>query len=397
MHALRAVIASSAAAAALHAAAATPSIAPTPSIPEYGQPFQVDLANSPWPYFLPSVRYWITGEVINVEYEYSSQAFAPMPINFGEEMISFGELAAGNYTVNARLYDLGNPSAPPQLVTTSIPVLPPSDWGIYSVPAAPQAFFPWRALVRSAAYYDPSTLRASVSGNVIRVDFDYYADAPLSSPAPAGSTSYGSVDVAGLAPGTYTLEGWGRPKAGGDPTRYFTSSVTVSATSPVIEFYSESLDHYFMSAGPGEVAAVDNDPGHPWKRTGQRWNAWLRASDAPQGAQAVCRFYASGPNSHFYTADAAECQYLQSLESQQRAEAAAMGVPYMNWQYEGIAFYALVPQNGQCPAGTDPVYRSYNDRGDQNDANHRFTADPVQRAAMLATWKDEGIAFCSPH
>ena len=376
--------------------AAAPMIAPTPSIPAYGQEFQVQLANAPWPYLITTVRYVITGNVIDVDYEYTSQGFAPMPPNFGTEPVSFGELAPGNYTVRAHLLDLGNTSAPEQTLTTSIPVTPPGDWGVYAVPGAPGAFEPWRAMVRSAVYYDPATLRATVSGGVIRVDFDYYANAPISTPAPAGSTSYGSVALAGLAPGTYTLEAWGRPKTGGDPVRYFTSSVTVSAPSPVIEFYSESLDHYFMTAVPSEIAAVDNDPTHPWKRTGQRWNAWLRASDAPSNANAVCRFYGIGPKSHFYTGDPAECAFLKSLETQQRATAAATGQPFIGWEYEGIAFYALVPTNGACPGGTDPVYRSHN-RDGGTGSNHRFTTDPQQAAAMLATWADEGVAFCSPH
>lgn len=392
----RAVLAMLACASALNAHASQPLLAPTPSVPAYGQQFQVQLFNPPWPYLLPTLRYWVTGNTINLDYESSSRAFAPMPANIGEAPVSFGEMAAGNYTVNARIYDLDNPSAPPQMVSGSIPVLPPADWGIYAVPSVPHAFSPWRALVRSAVFYDTASLRTSVNGGVIRVDFDYYADAPIAGAPPAGSTSYGSIAVPGLAPGNYRLEGWGRPKSGGDPVRYFTRDVAVGMTSPVIEFYSENLDHYFMSAGPGEIAAVDNDPRHPWKRTGQRWSAWLRASDAPPGAMAVYRFYSAGPNSHFYTADPAEMQYLRSLEASQRADAQAAGVPFMGYQYEGIAFYALVPVSGQCPGGTDPVYRAYNGRGNDNDANHRFMPDSQQRAATLATWVDEGVAFCSP-
>lgn len=383
---------------AANAWCAQPSIMATPTIPAYGQAFQVQLANNPWPYLLTTVRYWVSGSVINVDYEYTAQAFSPMPINIGDVPISFGEMAPGNYTVNARLYNLDDPSLAPQTLTTSIPVLPPSDWGVYSVPGAPGAFEPWRALVRSAVYYDPATLRASVSGGVIRVDFDYYADAPLASPAPAGATSYASVPVSGLAPGTYALEGWGRPKTGGDSVRYFVRTLSIGATSPVIEFYNEGLDHYFMSAGPGEVAAVDGDAAHAWKRTGQRWNAYLRASDAPPNANPVCRFYGIGPQSHFYTGNPDECAYLKSLEQAQRAAAASVNQPFTGWQYEGIAFYAIVPDKatGQCPGGTSPVYRAYN-RNAGTGSNHRFTTDSWLDAAMLLTWGDEGVAFCSPH
>lgn len=392
---IRMPLAAIALAACANAWCATPTISATPSIPAYGQEFQVQLGDAPWPYLVTTVRYWIAGNVINVDYEYTSGFFSPMPINFGTTPISFGELAAGNYTVNARLFDLGNPTMPAQTVTSNIPVLPPSDWGVYAVPGAPGAFEPWRALVRSAVYYDPATLRATVNGGVIRIDFDYYADAPLSVAPPAGATSYGSVPVAGLAPGSYRLEGWGRPKSGGDPVLYFTRDIAVTATTPVIEFYSERLDHYFMSALPSEVASVDSDFTHGYKRTGQRWNAWLNASDAPPEAKPVCRFYGIGPRSHFYTGDPAECAFLKSLEAQGRAIAASLGEPFTGWQYEGIAFYALVPTNGECPGDTRPVYRAYN-RGEGTGTNHRFTADPLQAAAMLVTWADEGVAFCSP-
>jgi hypothetical protein len=111
----------------------------------------------------------------------------------------------------------------------------------------------------------------------------------------------------------------------------------------------------------------------------------------------VCRFYAAGPNSHFYTAVAADCEGLKGLEAAQRADANARGVPFVGWQYEQIAFYTMPAANGQCPGDTYPVYRAYNQRAAQNDSNHRFMADSLTRSSMLvAGWADEGVAFCSP-
>jgi hypothetical protein len=382
-------------AAAVGAQAATPSVAPTPSIPQYGQPLTLELRND-WPTYLPATRYWISGNTVTIDYEFGDW-FSPMPADFGYLPLSLGELVPGNYTVNARLFDINKPSSPPQVVTTNVPVLAPNQWGIYMVPQQPDAYQATQVMVRSAVYFDPASMRASVSGNVIRVDFDYYADAPTGGPAPAGSTSYGAVKIAALlAPGNYRVEGWGRAKSGGESQRYFTRDLAIGTLTPVVEYYSEKLDHYFMSAGPGEIAAIDADPQHAWKRTGLGWRVWLRQSDAPAGASAVCRFYATGPSSHFYTGDPAECGFLRSLEQQQRAEALSRGAAFTGWQYEGTAFYALMPQNGQCPGGADPVYRSYNMRGDQNDSNHRFTADAQMRAAMVQGWADEGVAFCSP-
>ncbi|HET6264013.1 MAG TPA: hypothetical protein VFD95_04100, partial [Usitatibacter sp.] len=70
---------------------------------------------------------------------------------------------------------------------------------------------------------------------------------------------------------------------------------------------------------------------------------------------------------------------------------------FLSWAYEGIAFHALAPKGGQCPAGSAPVFRVYNDRAVQNDSNHRFTADDAQHFAMSVGWIDEGVALCAPN
>ena len=377
---------------------AAPSVAPTPAVPEYGQQVGVELEGADSPVFLPATRYVRSGNSIAVEYEYLSADFGPYgPLGpqFGSSDVNLGELPPGNYSVTARLIDINHPEAAPQSLTTNVAVVPPSDWGLYAVPRAPLASDRVNMVIHSAAYFDPSTLRASVSGNTIRVDFAYHATAPVGGPVPPGMTSFASVDIGRLAPGAYHAEAWGTPDTGGDAQSYFTLDFQVSAESNVTEYYAVSLDHYFMSASGDEVDLLDAGGEGGWQRTGQSFHAWLHAEDAPAGAQPVCRFYAAGPNSHFYTASADECAGLRSLEQAQRAQAAAIGQPFLGWGYEGIAFYALVPANGQCPSGTSPVWRSYNDRAAEDDSNHRFTVDPLQHLAMQG-WVDEGPVFCSP-
>jgi hypothetical protein len=108
----------------------------------------------------------------------------------------------------------------------------------------------------------------------------------------------------------------------------------------------------------------------------------------------VCRFYAAQPNSHFYTADAGECQQLKDLNPTNNA---ALG-----WKFEGIAFYALVPQNNACTLGYYPVYRSYNKRFNPNqalnDGNHRITPSYIDylRSIRFFGYSDERVAFCAP-
>jgi len=198
-----------------------------------------------------------------------------------------------------------------------------------------------------------------------------------------------------LNPGSYRVEGWGRT-SDGVPEKFFERTLAISSATPVVEYYSPSRDHYFMSINPEEVASLDQGRTSDWRRTGQQFKAWVRASDAPANAVPVCRFYALGPDSHFFTASATECANLKALEQQQRKADAAAGRRFEGWGYEGIAFYSILPRDGSCPAGMSPVNRFYNNRYAQNDSNHRFTGDPLQRSAMSVGWNDEGSQFCGP-
>ena len=372
--------------------AAAQRIAVNPVLPTYGVPVQVEVKDSPTPVYLPATRYAKSGSTITIDYEYVQNDFGPYDPSFGSSAVSLGELAAGNYTVQARLIDINDPSSV-KVLTTNVPVMPPSDWGIYSVPRAPLAGSATQALIRSAAYFDPSSMRVTVSGNVVRVDFTYKADAPANGVTPAGMTTFAAIDLPPLASGTYQFEGWGKTTTGSAYERFFSKSVQVASAVQVVEYYSPRLDHYFISAGVGEIANVDRGFAGDWKRTGLGFVAWASASDAPPGAVPVCRFYASGPNSHFYTGSRQECDELKALEVSQRAEAQAKGKAFLGWAYETIAFWALLPQNGQCAAGFKPVWRAYNNRALEMDSNHRLTTDAGQRAAMMG-WVDEGAQLC---
>lgn len=165
-----------------------------------------------------------------------------------------------------------------------------------------------------------------------------------------------------------------------------------AATLPAIEFYNDALKHYFLTIDPNEAAAIDaGAAGAGWRRTGGSFNVWTSPAS---GSQPVCRFYGSvspGPNSHFFTGDAAECAGL-------RAQEASIPETERKWHYEGIAFHSVLPQGGGCAGGTTPVHRYYNNghaRGE--DANHRLTSDAALRAGMEAAgWIYEGVAMCAP-
>ena len=165
----------------------------------------------------------------------------------------------------------------------------------------------------------------------------------------------------------------------------FASSAGAEPTGTAVEWYNATLGHYFISSGPDEIRSVDSGGAGPgWVRTGGEFGTYLNANDAP-GLSPVCRFYGTpgrGPNSHFYTPNATECDAVKRDPG---------------WTYEGVAFYIQEAHDGQCPAGTTPVYRSYNGGAARNDSNHRYTVDATVFARSSSFgYFPEGVAMCAP-
>jgi HYDIN/CFA65/VesB-like, Ig-like domain/Repeat of unknown function (DUF5648) len=156
-------------------------------------------------------------------------------------------------------------------------------------------------------------------------------------------------------------------------------------TTDVIEFFNASLNHYFLTAVAEEATAIDAGAVGPgWARTGFSFRAY--AADTPaEGTLPVCRFFGTpgqGPSAHFFTADAAECALVKANP---------------RWLYEGIAWRADVPANGQCAAGASPVVRFFWPGAIVTDARHRYVKDAAEIARMRsAEWIEEGPVFCSP-
>lgn len=168
----------------------------------------------------------------------------------------------------------------------------------------------------------------------------------------------------------------------------------------VVEFYNAGLQHYFISADPAEIAVLDGGAfGGAWKRTGNTFPAW-DVNGAPGNTVPVCRFFGTdqyradgsriGPNSHFYTADPAECAFVKTAYQ----SIAGNGQSYPAWTYESNASAVVLPVGGACAAGTQAVYRTYND-GARGDPNHRYSLSASQLQAM-AGWTFEGLVMCVP-
>ena len=169
---------------------------------------------------------------------------------------------------------------------------------------------------------------------------------------------------------------------------YQVSGASPSASVPVIEYYYAAFDHYFITAMPDEINALDNGAFPGWTRTGLRFSAYAAnvSSTSP-----VCRFFSTAfapKSSHFYTPFPAECAARQTAPG---------------WMLESAAaFYVSVPAgDGSCATGTTPVYRLYNN-GQGAAPNHRYTTDFTVRAQMIAQgWAPEGLGrdgvqMCSP-
>lgn len=148
-----------------------------------------------------------------------------------------------------------------------------------------------------------------------------------------------------------------------------------------IEYFHAGFGHYFVTADAHEIARLDEDPAHPWTRTGHAFNVWNDdASLVP-----ACRFWSdqtfAPKSSHVYTPYAAECEKLKADPS---------------WRFERNAFALRLPEGSAgartCASDSRPLYRAYN-KGLGGAPNHRYTADPQVLDAMIAAgWAMEGEA-----
>jgi len=201
------------------------------------------------------------------------------------------------------------------------------------------------------------------------------------------------IEIQGLPPGTYSVQTvqLDYPYLPKNEAWVFfphisESDLTVTVkeappTQRAYGFFHHGIKHYFVTTSPSEVEIGIEVDG--WELVDFGFHVWPAEGPAPNAAVPVCRFYSYEVNSHFYTADAAECEGLQEMET--------------SWVYEGIAFQTLVPVANACPAGTDPVWRLYNNRHAEKDSNHRFVASSETYRTMIASgWIGEGVAFCSP-
>jgi uncharacterized protein DUF5648/beta-propeller uncharacterized protein DUF5122 len=170
----------------------------------------------------------------------------------------------------------------------------------------------------------------------------------------------------------------------------------LNGPSVAIEFYNAGFDHYFVTMNPQEVSDLDSGIHIGWVRTGKFFPVYGSQPLAPPGFAPVCRYYIPPQHgdSHFLSASADECASVM--------QKTLTDPNYSGYVYESPnAFYVALPDvsTGTCPAATTPIYRLWNNRA---DSNHRYTADAVTKAQMMAKgWIPEGygpdaVSMCAP-
>jgi hypothetical protein len=140
----------------------------------------------------------------------------------------------------------------------------------------------------------------------------------------------------------------------------------------VVEYYSATRDHYFMTTDFEEMARLDTGVTPGWQRTGESFHA-LPPEKIPSYGRPVCRFYGLpefGIDSHFFAATPQECQAVEDKWPDR-------------WLLETRTAFGtyvdIFPID--CSDTMQHVYRLYNNRP---DANHRYTVSAAIRDAMIA-------------
>ena len=165
-----------------------------------------------------------------------------------------------------------------------------------------------------------------------------------------------------------------------------TQATEVSA----VEFWHAGFNHYVLTTNIDEIAALDTGRYAGWTRFLPEFKVY--AEPGP-GLVPVCRFFSAAfapKSSHFFTAFPEECEAVKANPV---------------WTYEGIAFYARLPDaTGACAPGTMAIYRSYNG-GAGGAPAHRYTPYLVDSCypynffgpgCVREGVGGDGVAFCSP-
>ena len=170
-----------------------------------------------------------------------------------------------------------------------------------------------------------------------------------------------------------------------------TENNSIKNTAIATEFYHAEFNHYFHTASEVETRVLIDGLYHEaWHRTFQFFRVWTTPGP---GRFSVSRFFSTQwgtKSSHFFTADQNE-----------RNKLVAGTIPGWQLEADGVYYIALPDGAGHCPAGTEALYRLYNN-GQGGAPNHRLTASRATRDALVTQgWVGEGsgadiVYACTP-
>lgn len=172
---------------------------------------------------------------------------------------------------------------------------------------------------------------------------------------------------------------------GGAFSRVADTLLTVAPTT-VVEYFVPSLKKYFITGRENEKSLLAQYPA-VYSLTGMSFVAGPGLAP-PTGTQPICRFYFAPPlaNTHFYGGPA-DCSLVTTTFAGNKAAT-----------NEGLDFAVASPDAaGNCPASAPvKVYRSFNNRGAQNDGNHRYTVSTARYNQMITQgYSADGAVFCA--
>lgn len=268
-----------------------------------------------------------------------------------------------------------------------------STLGIFVGPPVPVAGKAYTIRGRGATTSPPvkvENITVVRSGEFVDVTFFLNHGSDFSSPV----VYEGTVEGPDLPAGNYTFRQYVRQRYFGQggysnpPVLQYSKTVVVTTSANVVEaveYYNSNLHHYFMTAAPEEIAALDAGVFSGWSRTGEAFRGLYLDNPSTNAAitpvAPVCRYYgvpSAGLDTHFFSAFASECAVIPQLWPD-------------SWILENPdAFYASLPSiaDGSCPDGTIPLYRLFNGK---SDVNHRYATSLEIRQQMVdQKWIPEG-------
>lgn len=274
--------------------------------------------------------------------------------------------------------------------------------GIFVGPPVPIEGKPYTIRVFGQTSNPPTTVEniaIEVNGGFIDVTFFLNHGSSF----PSMDVYEGTVNGPALPAGEYVVRQYTRQRYFGEGgysqpgmPRYTLPFVIASpgAVGSAVEYFHAVFKHYFTTAEPSELAALDQGLFAGWARTGEVFHGVYLADPSVNQTvtpvSPVCRYYglpSAGLNTHFFSGFPYECAVIPQL--------------WPNvWILETAhAFFVFLPSagNGKCPDGTIPLYRLFNGKA---DVNHRYTTSLTIRQQMINEyWISEGygpdgVAMC---